>query len=762
MYDGNAPRRILAIGIALTRIYRIFRGWLRSDRFFAGAELSAVVLLLLIGSGTYFALSSQAESTALLSPPIVALLLVANLVPAIALLVLLGRRVAMRRAARSAIGGDGQLHVRLVAIFSLIASVPMLLVVIFASLLFQYGVQFWFSDSARAMLQNAGTFARGYYEQNLREVGDETLTMASDLRDYLTQSKVSSPEFAEGYIYQVVTRKLNRSAIIEIGKDGIARTAATVDPDQRAAAQMLTKDIVQRLGRGENVVVRAEPDQIEAFTLLYPDRNIYLYATRDSDAPAFSQVKRAQAVLANYDSFARQSRALQIRFNSALFIGSLMLVGITVWIALKVADRLVKPVNELVDAARRITAGDLTTRVQGPHARDEIGVLSSAFNRMTQRLEGQTSALMKANSQLENRRAFIEAILSNVSAGVLAIDPQRHIRMINQSARRILVDSDADSGETLIDQPLRDLSRDLAELLEEEVNTDIVQIRVGSDLRTLAVKIARDHNGHVLTFDDITQQLADQRRAAWSDVARRIAHEIKNPLTPIQLAAERLQRRYADEVSSDRGTFTRLTETIVRQVGDLRRIVDEFSSFARMPKPVFRPERIADIARHSLFLHEVAHPAIAFSFTSEIGEREIVCDRRQIGQALTNIVKNAVEAVEARCATETGHEGRIAMAIRKNDGRIAIELLDNGVGLPPERERIVEPYMTTRTKGTGLGLAIVHKIVEEHGGTMAFRDADGGGTLVQIVLDPAHLARLEEKPAGSAETIKGETLPHGA
>lgn len=686
-------------------------------------------------------------------------MLVANLVPSIALLMLLGRRVAMRRAARSAIGSDGQLHVRLVAIFSLVAAVPMLLVVIFASLLFQYGVQFWFSGNARAMLQNADTFARGYYEQNLREVGDETLTMASDLRDYLTQSKVSSQKFAEGYIFQVVTRKLNRSAIIEIGEDGIARTAATVEPDPRPASQILTPDILKRLQQGQDVVVRAEADQIEAFTLLYPDRRVYLYATRDSDAPAFSQVKRAQAVITNYDSFARQSRALQIRFNMALFLGSLALVGLAVWIALKVADRLVKPVNELVDAARRITAGDLTTRVSGPHARDEIGVLSSAFNRMTQRLEGQTSALMTANSQLENRRMFIEATLANVTAGVLAVDPQGRIRVINQSAIHILTNSDAD----LIDQPLVIISRDLATLLEEGTAGDIIQIRVGNELRTLAVKIAKDHSGHVLTFDDITQQLADQRRAAWSDVARRIAHEIKNPLTPIQLAAERLQRRYAEEINSDRATFSRLTNTIVRQVGDLRRIVDEFSSFARMPKPVFRSECLADIARHSLFLHEVAHPAIKFTFDSNIGEREIVCDRRQIGQALTNIVKNAVEAVEARVAIETDLSGVVDMAIlAAEDGRIAIEVRDNGIGLPEERERIIEPYMTTRTKGTGLGLAIVHKIVEEHGGAMSFHDSEGGGTLVRIFIDPAHLARLEEKPSSGNDISKGETVSHGA
>ena len=741
----------------LSRASRIFRAWTRNPRFYTGAEIAAVGVMLAMAIATYFSLSRQEENSALLSPPVVALLLIANLVPAIALLVLLGRRVAMRRAARSAIGGDGQLHVRLVAIFSLIASIPMLLVVIFASLLFQYGVQFWFSDSARAMLQNAGNFARGYYEQNLREVGDETLTMASDLRDYLNQSRVNSPEFAEGYIYQVVTRKLNRSAIIEIGPDGIARTAATVDPDQRPVAQYLTKDIVNRLEKGEGVVVSAEPDQIQAFTQLYPDRRIYLYATRDSDAPAFSQVKRAQAVLDNYESFARQSRALQIRFNSALFIGSLGLIGIAVWIALKVADRLVKPVNELVGAARAVAAGDLSVRVAGPHARDEIGVLSSAFNRMTQRLEGQTGALMAANSQLENRRAFIEAILSGVSAGVLAVSQDRHVRMMNDSARQIL----AVQEEDVIEFPLRAISRDLDDLLVEGAVAEIVQIRAGTDLRTLAVKIVKDQSGHVLTFDDITQQLSDQRRAAWSDVARRIAHEIKNPLTPIQLAAERLQRRYADQISNDRTPFTRLTGTIVRQVGDLRRIVDEFSAFARMPKPVFRAEALADIASHSLFLHEVAHPAIRFTFTNDAGEASLVCDRRQIGQALTNIVKNAVEAIEARCITEPDHRGEVGMRIaREPDGRIAVEVRDNGTGLPPERDRMIEPYMTTRAKGTGLGLAIVNRIVQEHGGAMYFADEPGGGALVRIILDPEYLARIEEQTA--VQDRKGEALAHGA
>ncbi|MEJ7927099.1 ATP-binding protein [Sphingobium sp. AN641] len=733
----------------------------RSGRFASLIEALTLLAMVAVGGLTYWLLSGQGQSYTLLTPPIVALLLVANLVPAIALLVLLGRRVAKRRAAQSAIGSDGQLHVRLVAIFSIVASVPMLLVVIFASLLFQYGVQFWFSDSARGMLQNASDLARGYYQQNLREVGDETVTMASDLRDYLDQSKVSSPSFAEGYIYQVVTRKLNRSAIIEVGKDGVARTAATVDPESRPAAEMLSPEVVRRLEAGENVVVVAKPNQIEAVTLLYPDAKIYLYATRDSGSSAFSNVERAQTVLADYDAFAAQSRLLQLRFNVALFVGSLLLVGIAVYIALAVADWMVRPVNELVDAARRITAGDLSARVTSPQSRDEIGTLAAAFNRMTQRLEAQTGALVAANGQLDSRRALIEAILSGVSAGVLAVDQAGVIQLLNSSAAAILVEE----GDDPVGRPLAAMSPELAELIDGQESAGIVQVRAHGDLRTLAVKLSRDASGHILTFDDITQQLSDQRRAAWSDVARRIAHEIKNPLTPIQLAAERLQRRYGEEVTNDKATFARLTGTIVRQVGDLRRIVDEFSSFARMPKPVFRREAITDIARHSLFLHEVAHPDICFEFQSDIDAIEMVCDRRQLGQALTNIVKNAVEAIEPKTdVQDDGVRGHIRMVVRRDGTALSISVIDDGVGLPPERERILEPYMTTRAKGTGLGLAIVKKIVEEHMGEIRFADVDGGGAAVTLRFDTAALDKLEEGRvfAMTQANMTGKVTANGA
>lgn len=731
--------------------------FLRHGRLAALVEAFTLALFLGMAGLTYYMLSGSGQSYTLLTPPIVALLLVANLVPAIALLMLLGRRVAKRRAAQSAIGSDGQLHVRLVAIFSIVASVPMLLVVIFASLLFQYGVQFWFSDSARNMLQNASDLARGYYEQNLREVGDETVTMSSDLRRELLDSQVNSPRFAEYVLYQVVSRKLSRAAIIELGKDGIARTAATVDPENRPAADKLTPEVVKRLGEGETIVVQTRNNQIDAVTLLYPGSKIYLYASRNADSSSFSNVARAQKVLSDYDLFSAQSRALQLRFNIALFVGSLLLVGIAVYIALAVADWMVRPVNELVTAARRITAGDLSARVTGHKSRDEIGTLAAAFNRMTQRLEAQTGALVAANSQLDERRAFIEAILSGVSAGVLSVDFDGVVQLLNSSAAAILVDE----GDDPVGRPLLKVSPELAEFIASEDSAGIVQVRAHGDLRTLAVKRSQDASRHILTFDDITQQLSDQRRAAWSDVARRIAHEIKNPLTPIQLAAERLQRRYSEEVTSDKATFTRLTGTIVRQVGDLRRIVDEFSSFARMPKPVFRREAVGDIARHALFLHEVAHPDIRFEYDADLPDLDMVCDRRQLGQALTNIVKNAVESIEQKPFSENGGpRGHVRMALHQADEDIIVTVRDDGIGLPPERDRILEPYMTTRTKGTGLGLAIVKKIVEEHLGEIRFDDAQGGGACVTLRFAAGALEKMEE---GQIIALpKGKVTANGA
>ncbi|HWH22188.1 MAG TPA: ATP-binding protein, partial [Allosphingosinicella sp.] len=446
-----------------------------------------------------------------------------------------------------------------------------------------------------------------------------------------------------------------------------------------------------------------------------------------------------------------RARVLQLRFNAALLLVSLLIVALTIWIALTLADRLVRPVGQLVDAARRITEGDLSARVPSSKVNDEVGTLGNAFNRMTGRLEEQTSALVSANRQLDSRRALIEAVLSGVTAGVISVDNERRVRLINSSAEALLRTAD----KSAVGQKLADLAPELDQQLDSEEREDIIQFASGGEPRTLAVKRVRVEGGYVITFDDITDQLLDQRRAAWSDVARRIAHEIKNPLTPIQLAAERLQRRYGSEIASDPSTFERLTGTIVRQVGDLRRMVDEFSSFARMPKPLFKPENVVEIGRQALFLHEVAHPDIQFAIQAPEPAPTLVCDRRQLGQALTNLVKNAVEAIQQQ--RDNGGDkagGTVSMKIGERSGCLTIEVSDTGIGLPPERGRLTEPYMTTRAKGTGLGLAIVKKIVEEHFGQMEFEDAPGGGTIVRLIFDIEALSRLGDGASQPPQDLK--------
>ncbi|GAA0482023.1 PAS domain-containing sensor histidine kinase [Parasphingorhabdus litoris] len=597
------------------------------------------------------------------------------------------------------------------------------------------------------MLENANSLARGYYDQNRKDVGEETITMASDLRSFLAEKGINHPEFAENYSFQVLTRKLNESAIIQYGQDDVARTAAAVNPDNEDQDAKISQDVLRKLFDGQNYVVTAKPNKIEAVTALDIESRIFLYAARDSDMLALSQWERAQSVLEDYDNLFTRSRSLQLQFNIALFLVSLFIVGLALWIALAVADRMVSPVGDLVHAAKRITEGDLATRVPTPVTKDEIGTLGRAFNRMTERLETQTTALLTANEQLGSRRAFIETVLESVTAGIISLDKSGNVSLFNSRAQALL----ARQNENLLESQISEVAPEFAALIDDGVENSIIQFSTGNEVRTLEVKIVSGTSGYVITFEDITQRLLDQRRAAWSDVARRIAHEIKNPLTPIQLAAERLQRRFGRNVEEGASVFSQLTGTIVRQVGDLRNIVDEFSSFARMPKPVFREENLTDIVKQAMFLQEVAHPKIQFRFEADDQHTSLVCDRRQLGQALTNIVKNAVEAIEHKAAGNADYsidDGQIMMAVRRLEEDIEIQLDDNGIGLPAERERIVEPYMTTRDKGTGLGLAIVKKIVEEHFGTIAFTDSvsseQGSGTRVTIRLCPSKLERLAE------------------
>ncbi len=706
----------------------------------------------LVGAMFAFTVSVLTRDTrpgTLLSPILIAVLLIANLIPAIALMVLLSRNIARARAERRGVG-TGRLHTRLVALFSVIAAVPTVLVAIFASLLFQSGLEFWFSDRSRNMIENTVALARSSYDNEVVRVQDETQTMSQDLANYLRSYAIDDPRFVDAFgRLQVYQRNLSEAIIFTVGSDGQIRTLALVNPYDRQLGKVITAERLSEL-RGKGVIPINSSDRIGALTRLDYGPSTFVYASRVFDPKFNNSVIRGQQILRDYRDLLARSRDKQLRFNFALLIGALVIVALAIFAALRLADRLLRPVGELVEAAGRIEEGDLTARVPVAPPADEIAMLGTAFNRMTGRLQQQTSALIAANAQLDTRRAFIEAVLSSVTAGVIAVDNDKRILLINRSAEALL----HHDSETLEGRTLESVSPEFEEFMAGETRDATVTIRAESGQRTLAVKRMRYADGGVLTFDDITDQLSDQRSAAWSDIARRIAHEIKNPLTPIQLAAERLQRRYGEEIQSDPDTFARLTETIIRQVGDLRRMVDEFSNFARMPKPVFRKENIHDIARAALFLHEVAHPGISFTLEPPAGPMMMVCDRRQLGQALTNVVKNAVEAIEARRnrGEHTPNGDRIDLHLRREDEQLVIDLFDTGIGLPEDRERLTEPYMTTRVRGTGLGLAIVKKIVEEHLGEIAFLDRKGGGTHVRIAFDADRLAPLEgEGPVAGDE-----------
>ena len=724
-----------------------------SGRFYRYAAIATGAVLVGTVAFSAWLLQRPAQPGTLLSPPLIATLLIANLIPAIALMVLLSRRIAMVRAERGGLG-SGRLHTRLVALFSVIAAVPTVLVAIFASLLFQSGLEFWFSDRARGMLENSVQLARETYNNEVERVGANTVAMSHDLAGYLTQMTIDDPRFIEGFSsVQVYQRELSEAIIFTYGDDKQIRSLVLVNPYDRPLDQVITPDKIQQLQNRDVVPVNSS-DRIGALTRLDYGPSTYLYAARVFDPDFQAQIDRANDVLHDYRQLLARSRINQLRFNAALLLGSLLIVALSILAALRLADRLVRPVGQLAEAAGRIEQGDFSARVPVTKTEDEIETLAHAFNRMTARIDEQTGALRAANAQMETRRAFIEAVLSSVTAGVVAIDSENRILLINRSAEGIL-----QQGEEAVEgTPLAELSPELDEFMHGDEREANVDVEAGGGRRTLAVKRVRYQDGSVLTFDDITDQLSDQRSAAWSDIARRIAHEIKNPLTPIQLAAERLQRRFGGEVTSDTETFERLTGTIVRQVGDLRRMVDEFSNFARMPKPAFRSENVHEIARQALFLHEVAHPGIKFVLDPATGDFPMVCDRRQLGQALTNIVKNGVEAIETRKARGEHHFGgdRVELRLHKEGDQLVVDITDTGVGLPEDRDRLTEPYITTRVRGTGLGLAIVKKIVEEHCGEIAFLDQQGGGTHVRIAFDLDRLAEKEGEASGGDAQNEGE------
>ena len=446
-------------------------------------EVAAAVILGVMVVWSYVKLFGQPVRGQLVPSGDAAVLLIGTLIPAMTLLVLVGRRMAIRRAG----GKTARLHVRLVFFFSLMAAIPTLLVSIFAAFLFQTGVEFWFSDRQRGIIENANELARGYYDQNQRAVANNTTAMAGDLRYVLARYPLTSLEFPEQYYLQAYQRELNRSAIVQRGQGGALGIAAIVDPDEGELVKQVVAAALPKLDSGENVVVTAKEDRIEAVAAIDRSAGIYLYNARNSDALALSQWKRAQSVVSTYDVLTSSARKLQLRFNLLLFFVSLGLVGLAIWFALRFADRQVRPLTDLVGAAREVGQGNYALRVEGRTGPDEIGLLNRAFNRMTAQIEQQTKALVNANEQLEERRAFIETVLESITAGIVSVDGQGAVLLMNSSAQKLLLER---VGPAPVGLKLAGIAPEIAAMMDAHLSNGLVQYNKNGELLTLAVKVA--------------------------------------------------------------------------------------------------------------------------------------------------------------------------------------------------------------------------------------------------------------------------------
>jgi two-component system nitrogen regulation sensor histidine kinase NtrY len=654
---------------------------------------------------------------------LIALLL--NLILIAALGAAVGRQILALVRDRSRAGA--KLHLRFATLFSLVAVAPAVLIAAVFGVLVNRGVDQWFSRNVQSAVENGADIARAY----LRDVGG---TLESDLATMANE--LTAPEavaaFREDRIWfsallAQTADIFGYPALYVLDADGqvLARGEMPGAPPYRAPPL----DQLDLVAQGEEAPagLTEGPDAVRALYPLTGYGEVYLYAVRPLQAGLVSQMRTSEQSIVAYREAKASRDRLQAAFAlSYLETALLVLVG-AVGLGMAAATAISAPIGRLISAADRVAAGDLAARVEEPSDVDDLAALSGAFNRMTGDLEAQQAALRSAREDAEGRSRFIETVLSGVSAGVIGLDRKGRISAVNESAVLLLGIAETE----LIGMTLAEVSPELSDLLkrgEAHIEEDVDVTREG-ETRRLRVRIESGLGGEmVLTFDDITRLVTAQRNAAWRDVARRIAHEIKNPLTPIQLSAERLRRRYRSRVEDDVETFDRCTETIIRQVGDIGRMVDEFSSFARMPTPRFTAENPAELLREAVFAQRVAQPEVAVEMPKLPAKVVAHWDGRMVGQALTNILKNAGEAVLARRAVQGGGDPEAAAILARlvvEDHQACFIIEDDGIGLPEkDRDRLTEPYVTTREKGTGLGLAIVRRICEDHGGELKLGDAE--------------------------------------
>ena len=704
---------------------------------FVTLALAALALALVVA--TFVLLSGGVSLT--LRPNVMFALVLSNLVVLLLLGAVLAGRLTRVWVERRRGSAGSRLHVRLVMMFSVVAVTPTIVLAVMATAFFNLGIQAWFNDRVRTALNEGLEASRGYLEEHRNNIRGDALSMAITLSSLMPTLQRDPLAFKQELETQTVLRGLTEAILFDPVTNDIY---AYVSPDGRQEIEPPQWEDTER-ARGGEVVVPDSPDanRVRAVVQLNTTPAMMLLISRPVDQTILDHQVRTEQAVAEYQRLDQNRSGLQVTFVLIFALVALLVLSAAVLIGLVLANQIARPVGRLILAAERVRAGDLAVRVPEIQSEDEVAGLSRAFNRMTGQLGAQRTELMDAYSQIDERRRFTETVLAGVSAGVIGLDAGGHVELPNRAASE-LVGHDLMSA---IGASLGEVVPEFAPLLAEaaqspeRARTAEVQIGPASRRRTLLVRIGTDGRGaraegYVVTFDDITELQSAQRKAAWADVARRIAHEIKNPLTPIQLSAERLKRRFTKEITSDPETFAQCADTIVRHVGDIGRMVDEFSAFARMPQPVLRPEDVGRVAREALVLQRSARPEIVW--TTSIPDRGpmAVCDRRLLGQALTNLLQNAADAVAMRPRGDGEPAGHIGLAVVVQDGTVSLQVSDDGVGLPEgDRNRLAEPYVTHKPKGTGLGLAIVKKVMEDHGGGLGLDDRhDGPGAVATLTL----------------------------
>jgi two-component system nitrogen regulation sensor histidine kinase NtrY len=628
-----------------------------------------------------------------------------------------------RRRGRAA----ARLHVQIVSLFSVIAVLPAVLVAIVANVTIDRGLDRLFSGPTREVIQNSLIVARAYMYEHAQLIRGDILGMANDIAHARPLFDQDRGTFRELLTASAASRNLPGAMLIdkdrnilETAQTGIQQTFTTPAPD-----------FLSNVNETEpQIAVFPEANYVAAVIRLRAFDDTFLYVARLLDPRVVAQLKQTEASVAEYAQIESRRLGLQVSFALMFAVIALTILMASVLIGLNFANWLVAPIRRLMSAANLVSTGDLHVQVPVHRSEGDLAQLGETFNKMTQELRTQRDELVSASDLIDSRRRFIEAVLSSASAGIIGVDASGSVGILNRSAEKLIGHAESETlGHPLSDvlPELDDMMKTAREGTQRLVQGQITISRDGRE-RNLSVRVSAEQTSHsresyIITLDDITELVSAQRTSAWADVARRIAHEIKNPLTPIQLSAERIRRKFGKVITDDKAIFEQCTDTIVRQVDDIRRMVDEFSRFARMPKPVIEGEDVAETVRQAVFLMRVGHPDI--NIEAEIKEEPMRAqfDRRLISQALTNIIKNATEAIEAVPAEELG-KGRIDVIAARENEDIVIDVIDNGIGLPKvSRARLLEPYVTTREKGTGLGLAIVGRVLEDHGGRIELNDA---------------------------------------